>query len=262
MLAPMRQVLYNEHVIRIELIHYTLKDTYFMEIEGTYTLHATPEEVWHLLGDQQTLLHTIPEIMQVERVDEFTQAVAIHLTYAPLVGTYYGSVHIAEHHHPSHSHIMIESVRDTQNTMSGEAILDLQSHEDTTIVTYTGDITLHKACTQLQRTVIKGAVKLLIQQFFTALEEQLWQLQAAKQHVEEEIIIRTTTRHSTPQANTRIKQEQTQPLSLLQRIVHLLRLGSGDTSEEIRWTQRIRRTAYASMLLFLVWVGTRIIPRR
>jgi len=233
-----------------------------MEIEGTYTLHATPEEVWHILGDQQTLLHTIPEIKQLERVDEFTQTVALHLTYAPLVGTYYGSVHIAERHQPNHSHILIESVRDTQNTMSGEAILDLQTHEDTTIVTYTGDITLHKAGTQLQRTVIKGAAKLLIQQFFTALEEQLWQQQATKKHSEEEIIIRTAIQRPTSQAHTRADQEQTQGVSFLQRIVHLLRLGKGSMSEEIRWTQRIRRTGYASMLLFLVWVGTRIIPRR
>lgn len=231
-----------------------------MEIEGTYTLHATPEEVWHILGDQQTLLHTIPEIQQLERVDDFTQTIALHLTYAPLVGTYYGSVHIAERHRPSHSHIVIESVRDTQNTLSGEAILDLQSHEDTTVVTYTGDITLHRAGTQLQRTVIKGATKLLMQQFFTALEEQLWQQQAARKHAEEEIIIQTATRHSTPQ--TRVNEKQTQRVSFLQRIVHLLRIGKGSASEEVRWTQRIRRTGYASMLLFLVWVGTRIIPRR
>ncbi len=227
-----------------------------MEIEGTYTLHATPEEVWQQLANQQTLLHTIPEIKQLERVDEFTQTVALHLTYAPLVGTYYGSVHIAERHQPNHSHIVIESVRDTQNTMSGEAILDLQSHEDTTIVTYTGDITLHKAGTQLQRTVIKGAAKLLIQQFFTALEEQLWQQQAAKKHVEEEIVIQTAVQFPTSQARTSTSQEQTQGVSFLQRLVHLLRLGSGNTSEEVRWTQRIRRTGYASMLLFLVWVGT------
>ena len=232
-----------------------------MEIEGTYTLRATPEEVWDILADHQMLLHTIPEIKQLERVDDYTQTLALHLTYAPLIGTYYGSVHIAERIYPSHSHIMIESVRDTQNTMSGEAILDLQSHEDTTIVSYKGDISLHKAGTQLQRTVIKGAMKLLIQQFFTALEEQLWQ-QAAKKRVEEEIVIRTITQRSPTQDRTRANQQETQRVSFLQRIVHLLRLGEGSASEEIRWTQRIRRTGYASMLLFLVWVGTRIIPRR
>ena len=260
MLAPTHQVLYNECVIHIELIRY--KGHLCMEIEGTYTLHATPEEVWHQLADQQTLLHTIPEIKQLERVDEFTQTVALHLTYAPLVGTYYGSIHIAEQHHPSHFHIVIESVRDTQNTMSGEAILDLQSQEDTTIVTYTGDITLHKAGTQLQRTVIKGAAKLLIQQFFTALEEQLWQQQAAKKRVEEEIVIQTAVQRPTSNARTHTSQEETQRISFLQRIVHILLFGKGSASEEIRWTQRIRRTGYASMLLFLVWVGTRIIPRR
>ena len=233
-----------------------------MEIEGTYTLHATPEEVWDILADQQTLLHTIPEIKQLERVDDYTQTLALHLTYAPLLGTYYGSVHIAERIYPNLSHITIESVRDTQNTMSGEAILDLQSLEDTTVVSYKGDISLHKAGTQLQRTVIKGAMKLLIQQFFTALEEQLWQQQAAKKRVEEEIVIRTTIQRSPIQARTRANQQETQRISFLQRLVHLLRLGEGNTSEEIRWTQRIRRTGYASMLLFLVWVGTRIIPRR
>ncbi len=236
-----------------------------MEIEGTYTLHATPEEVWHVLGNRQTLLHTIPELKQLEPVDEFTQELALHLSYAPLTGTYYGSVHVADNQRPHHVHLILESVRDTQNTLSGEAILDLQSHQDTTIVTYQGDLTLHKAGIQLQRTVIKGAIKLLVQQFFTALEEQLWQQQATKQHEEEEIIIRTTTvQQSNDQrrTNTRTRQQQAQPISFLRRIVHLLRIGRGDVSEEIRWTERIRRTGYASMLVFLVWVGTRIIPRR
>ncbi len=233
-----------------------------MEIEGTYTLRATPEEVWRILVDRQTLLHTIPEIKQLEHIDEYTQSLALHLTYTPLQGTYYGSVHIAEHTYPSHSHFIIESVRDTQNTLSGEAILDLQSHEDTTIVTYKGDIALHKAGMQLQRTVIKGAAKLLIQQFFTALEEQLWQQQAEKKRVEEEIIIRTATSRPSSQVQMRASQEKTQRISFLQRIVHLLQRGKGSASDEIRWTERIRRTTYASMLLFLVWVGTRIIPRR
>ncbi|GAC1423803.1 MAG: hypothetical protein PVS3B3_15110 [Ktedonobacteraceae bacterium] len=233
-----------------------------MEIEGTYTLHATPSEVWQQLGDRQTLLHTIPELQRLERVDKYTQSLALQLTYTPLIGTYYGNVRVAEQHFPNHSHIVIERVRDTQNTMSGEVILDLQSHGDTTIVTYKGDVSLHKTGTQVQRTVIKGAAKLLIQQFFTALEEQLWQQQAAKKRAEEEIIIQTATRHTTAQSYTRASQEKMQRVSFLQRIVHLLRFGKGNASEEIRWTERIRRTGYASMLLFLVWVGTRIIPRR
>jgi len=242
---------------------FILKDSLFMKIEGTYTLQATPEEVWQRLVDRQTLLRTIPEIQKLERVDEYTQTLALHFTHAPLEGTYYGSVNVTDSHYPNSSHIIIESVRDTQNTMSGEAIVDLQSYENTTVVTYTGEIQLHKAGTQLQQTVIKGAAKLLIQQFFTALEEQLWQQQAAKKRVEveEEVINITTVQRPAFQARSRADQEKRRGVTFLQRIVHLLRLGKGDLAEEARWTQRIRRTAYTSMLLFLVWVGTRI-PRR
>ena len=90
----------------------------------------------------------------------------------------------------------------------------------------------------------------------------MWQKQAVKKRVEEEIVIRTVTQRPPTQGRSRANQQETQRVSLLQRIVHLLRLGKGNASEEIRWTQRIRRTGYTSMLLFLVWVGTRIIPRR
>lgn len=231
-----------------------------MEIEGTYTLQATSKEVWQLLTDQHTLLDTLPEIEKLERVDDYTHSLALHLPYTPLQGTYYGLIRVAESHRPNHSRLIIESVRDTQDTMSGEAIVDVQSHEGTTIVTYKCDISLHKAGTQLQRTVIKGAVKLLIQQFFTALEEQLWQQTAKKRvAVDEEIITITAVQH--PGSQPRSGREKARPVPFLQRIVHLLRLGKGNLAEEERWTQRIRRTAYASMLLFLVWVGTRI-PRR
>ena len=193
-------------------------------------------------------------------VDDYTQTLALHFTYTPLLGTYYGSVRVAESHYPTHSRIVIESVRDTQGTMSGEAIVDLESHEDTTIVTYKCDLSLHKPRTEIQRTVIKGAAKLLIQQFFTALEEQLWQEQATKKRAEEELLkIMALQRSAAYQSHT--SQDKAQRVTFLQRIVRLLRIGKGNITEEVRWTQRIRRTGYASMLLFLVWVGTRI-PRR
>ncbi|GAC1394682.1 MAG: hypothetical protein NVS4B11_27450 [Ktedonobacteraceae bacterium] len=234
-----------------------------MEIEGTYTLQAKPEEVWQRLRDQQALLHTIPEIQQLERIDEHSHSLALHLTYTPLLGTYYGRIRVAEHDYPHHCRIIIESVRDTQNTISGEAIVDLRSHEDATVFIYKGTIQLNKLGTQLQATVVKGAVKLLVQQLFTALEEQLWQHRAKEKtvKVEAELINITTVQRAAPPSRFRRNQEKTRPASLLQRIVHLLRLGKGEFAQEEQWTQRIRRASYASMLLFLVWVGTRL-PRR
>jgi carbon monoxide dehydrogenase subunit G len=235
----------------------------FMEIEGTYTLQATPEEVWQYLIEPQTFLHTLSEIEQLERIDEHTHALAIHITYAPLAGTYYGHIRVVTQHYPRSYRIIINHTQEKQNTFSGEISVDLQSHEDTTIVTYKGSIQLNKVGARLQATVVRGAVKLLAQQFFTMLAEQLWQQRATKNtvEVEEEIINIVTVQRSPAAPHPHINRAKRQAPTLLHRIVHLLRLGKGNPVQEERWTQRIRRTSYASMLLFLVWVGTRI-PRR
>jgi carbon monoxide dehydrogenase subunit G len=238
----------------------TYKGQFFMDIEGTYTLQATPEEVWQCLRNKQALLHTLPEIEQLERIDDFTQSLALRLTYTPLAGTYYGTVQVTERKDPQHYHVLVESVRDTLNTISGEATIDLQQQEDTTIVTYVADVQLSKKGATLQQTVVKGAVKLLLQQFFMSLEEQLWQQRAERLKREQEAANNVAAPQHTV-ARPRSTGNSYARQSFLHRLVHLLRIGRGDVVEEERWTQRIRRTVFASMLLFLVWVGTRI-PRR
>ena len=234
------------------------KGRLIVEIEGTYTLQATPDAVWQSLVDRQMLLHTLPEIEKLERIDEYTHTLALHIDYTPLFGTYYGRIRVAESQYPHHSRVIIEGVRDTQNTISGEAILNLTSHEDTTTVNYNGTIHLNKVGVELQRTVVKGATKLLVQQFFTLLEEQLWQQHEAKKRIEAELARLAAKRAAVSRKRPKLKRATP---ALLQRIVHLLGIGKGDVVEEERWTQRIRRTSYASMLLFLIWVGTRL-PRR
>ncbi len=41
-----------------------------MDIEGTYTLQAPPEEVWGCLKDQQVLQRTIPGVERIEALSE------------------------------------------------------------------------------------------------------------------------------------------------------------------------------------------------
>ena len=258
LLAHISQVLYNEPIVQMAYLISNYKGNFLMDIEGTYTLQATPEEVWQSVRDRQTLLHTLPEIEQLERVDEFTQNLALRLTYVSLAGTYYGLLRVTERKEPQHYHVVIESVRDTLNTLSGDVVIDLQQREDSTIVTYVADVQLSKKGAHLQQTVVKGAAKLLIQQFFMSLEEHLWQQRAEKLKREQEAVATfTLPRRPTTASGSKRRQAPT----FLRRLVHLFRLGKGDEEDEERWTQRIRRATFASMLLFLVWVGTRI-PRR
>ena len=49
--------------------------------------------------------------------------------------------------------------------------------------------------------------------------------------------------------------------ALLHKIVRQLGLGGNDAQLEEQWVIRLRRVGFASMLLLLVWVGTRL-PRK
>ena len=49
--------------------------------------------------------------------------------------------------------------------------------------------------------------------------------------------------------------------SFLHLVVRQLRLGDHDPFLEQQWVNRLRRMGLVSMLLFFVWVGTRL-PRR
>ena len=230
-----------------------------MEIEGTYTLQALPEEVWRCLMDRQLLLRTIPGIEQLERIDTHTHALAVCIKLAPLIGTYRGRVIITDRKYPSYYRVVIEGEEGQQNSMSGEGVVHLNRHDGTTIITYKGTLKLGKIGTLVPSSVARGAAKLLIQQFFTSLEEQLRLISTSANDVyvaEETVHVSTVKRTSSPHA-VRSKATPT----MLQRVVHLLRLGSGNPMQEEQWTNRIRRVSTISALLFLVWVGTRL-PRK
>ena len=251
-----------------------------MEIEGTYTLQATPSVVWDCLLDHTLWEYTDFGIDNVEQIDSDTYFVTIRLHQAPLTGTYTTRVTVSEQHAPYYCRLTLDS-DNTDNeqgehthTLNGYGILHLNQQDNLTIVAYKGDITSHVRDTignLASPNVVKGAVKLLLQQFFTILAERVYQ----KQHMHlngldtatqtaEEFFFAHEQRITIPSPITYSDErarESTIAGSRLRWFVHLLRIGGGDLTEEIRWTQRIRRFSIASVLLFLVWVGTRI-PRR
>ena len=52
-----------------------------MDIQGTYTLPASPTEVWHYLLDTQLLQLTVPGIEHLEQVSEHTYAIAVNIKH-------------------------------------------------------------------------------------------------------------------------------------------------------------------------------------
>jgi carbon monoxide dehydrogenase subunit G len=245
-----------------------------MEIEGTYTLEATPREVWSRLTDKQLWGHAVSGFEQVEvlgrpgRSDGNARSyrVTIRLNQAQLTGRYLTRAVMTEQHAPYYCRIALEDEPDAK-TLHGYGVLHLNQQDDQTIVAYKGNIVVENETAS--PVVMKGAVKLLLQQFFTTLSERVYEAQQAYSTSTESFPFTSSTTFVAGEQvitipapeRTRRGRQRDEESPRLRWVLHLLRIGGGDPEEELRWTLRIRRYGVASVLLFLVWVGTRI-PRR
>lgn len=237
-----------------------------MNIEGMYTLQASPTDVWQCLKEKELLLHAIPGLVRFERIDQDTYSLALHINNAPLMGMYNGQVNITEYVPPYDYHIAIKNTDvSCNNTISGNGGIHLQESDGNTTISYRGNITLGKRGARLPSVMIKGAAKLLLQQFFAALSEQVHlyrntsvttpQESADAGVVTQQIVVLPQL----PEIQTAPVQEEK---SILLSITRLLGLGNGDPVQEGRWATRIQGFSTISVLLLLLWIGTRLLGKR
>ena len=237
-----------------------------MEIEGTYTLQASPEVVWQSLTDCQQLLTALPAITALKSLDAQSYALTMQIEQSLLKGSYTGKVTIVEPQAPYHCRLLIESDGQS-NTLSGSGMLHLNQRDQTTVIVYQGDMQIIQAGTAVPHSLSKGVTKMLVQQLLTGLANQLRPLITTEAIGEigtpEVTIVQQQADFVVlpPVTDEADRPYQPQLTSLAHYVVQRLHLGGDDSQAVARWTERIRRVGIVTGLLFLVWVGTRL-PRR
>jgi uncharacterized protein len=249
-----------------------------MKIEGTYTLHAPLDQVWHGMQNPHILRQVVPGLEKIEALDEKTFTLLLTMNQAPFVGTYGGRTTITERQYPYHFCIALQSNND-QGSLRGDIHIHLQNRAESTIVAYTGTIHLDSYGQKSSTTLARGAAKLLLQQFFTALNDQLNEHKATNDDLaassEYYQTFDTTSNVSIKNKNGIALQKKTDenitltpdPLwtekrgehqSICYKIAHILKSGNGNPEQEHLWTYRLRTTGMIAGLLFLIWVGMQI----
>ncbi|MGH2506708.1 MAG: CoxG family protein [Ktedonobacteraceae bacterium] len=232
-----------------------------MQIEGTYTLQAAPEDVWSYLMDQKTIQYALPGLERLTKIDEQTYAFAIQIRHAPLRGTYTGRVTILEQNYPSSYHLHIEGGEQAP-TLRGECEMRLATHNENTVVSYQGALQLGRSGAQVPAPQVKATVKMLLQQFFTTLTDQLRTEKGG-----EPIYVKTLEEmYEMPFMEEQTSEQlrlvrRASPATFLHRLVRLAGLGQQNPALEEQWVRRVRQVGFMALLLLLVWVGTRL-PRK
>ena len=143
-----------------------------MKFEGTYKFHAPRDRVWQVLLDPTIIAQCMPGCESMNEVAPDRYEAVMKVGVASVKGTYKGKVAIKDKQPPSH-YVLSGEGSGGPGFMQGDVAIDLAEREGETILTYSTDAKIGGLIASVGQRMIDGAAKMMINQFFTAMEAEL-----------------------------------------------------------------------------------------
>jgi carbon monoxide dehydrogenase subunit G len=143
-----------------------------MNIHGSRTLDARPDEVFAAIMDPNVLLRVIPGCREIEQATPTEYRGRIALRLPGVVGTYRTVVRVVEAEAPSYG-VLEGEVTGTLGSLEGQATFRLAEAEGRTTVDYDGDATIGGPLARLDSRFVASLAGSLIDQGLDALDSRL-----------------------------------------------------------------------------------------
>ena len=143
-----------------------------MKLNGTQTFPAPRQKVWEFLTDPQQLAKCMPGCEKLETVGENEFSGVINIGIAAVKGVYNGKVKLEEMRSPTHYKMLLDG-KGRQGFIKGTGTIDLEEQGAQTSLTYSGDVQVGGPLASVGQRMIDGAAKMMIGQFFTAMEAEI-----------------------------------------------------------------------------------------
>jgi|SRR6185312_15327088 carbon monoxide dehydrogenase subunit G len=151
-----------------------------VDINGEHRFNAPPGVVWAKLLDPAALRASMPGCERFDEVGPDSYDVVVKVGISAIKGTYQGNVKVQDVQ-PQTSYRLAVSGSGKPGSVQGGANMVLAADGAGTLVKYTGDVKAQGAIARLGSRLLGGAAKLMIGQFFKAMEKQLEQPAAGGQ---------------------------------------------------------------------------------
>lgn len=143
-----------------------------MKVSGTHLLNAPRDRVWQCLNDPAFLKECLPGCESMEATGPDQYRVTLTVGIAAVKGKYAGSVTLSEKEPPQRFKMQVEG-KGTGGFMQGTGLLELLEDPQGTTVAYQGDVQVGGPIASVGQRLIDGAAKMMVGQFFTAVNTQL-----------------------------------------------------------------------------------------
>ncbi|OLE55328.1 MAG: hypothetical protein AUG51_03655 [Acidobacteria bacterium 13_1_20CM_3_53_8] len=142
-----------------------------MKLTGTQELRASRERVWQALIDPSVLQRCIPGCEKLEQTGENSYAMTLRAGVGSIKGLFKGSVRLEDMRQPEHFRMVVDG-KGQPGFLKGTGELDLAENAGVTIIKYAGDVQVGGTIASVGQRMIEGAAKMMLAQFFTALEAE------------------------------------------------------------------------------------------
>lgn len=143
-----------------------------MKLEGQHPFKADPALVYGLLHDPEVLARCIPgcESLTPEGPGEYSTTLKVGIS--SIQGVYRAKVKLDDSTPPARFRIVIDA-KGPQGFVRGGGDIELSPAEADTVVSYRGDAQLGGTLAGVGQRMLQGAAKMMVSQFFTAIEAEV-----------------------------------------------------------------------------------------
>ena len=143
-----------------------------MKVSGTSILNAPQERIWQSLNDPAFLQLCLPGCESMEAIGPDQYQAVLTVGIAAVKGKYTGTVTLSEQEPPQRFTMQVQG-KGPGGFMQGTGILELAGDAQGTKVTYQGDVQVGGPIASVGQRLLEGAAKMMVGQFFTAVNKQL-----------------------------------------------------------------------------------------
>ncbi len=139
---------------------------------GTARVEATPDEVWRMLLDPDTLAAVIPGAHAVEKISNTRFLAEVTLGVGPVKGRHRACIELSDFE-PPRAVTLSGSMAGTLGSGRGSGRITLVGEADGTMISYVYDAEIGGKVAAVGGRLLDGATRLVIGQFFEALARRI-----------------------------------------------------------------------------------------
>lgn len=147
-----------------------------MKLEGKYTYKASQQVVWDLFNNPKYLQKAIPGCKKLEEREPGKYDAVSQIGIAAVKGTYSGKFEVLDPEPPNRYRLIGEG-SGSPGFVKGEGIMEFSQEDESTVVSYTGEVQVGGLIAGVGQRLISGIAKMMIKEFFRKMKKELKTLQ-------------------------------------------------------------------------------------